>query len=752
VKNPRPVVCVVIAALLFASSSGLAQQGANIAPVPPVKTGAVPSLVNYSGVLKDGSGRAVSSVTGVTFLIYKDQQGGAPLWLETQSVTPDKLGHYSAQLGSTTSAGLPSKLFLNGEARWLGVQTAGEAEQPRVLLVAVPYAMKAADAETIGGLPPSAFVLAAPFAGNPGANPTSDASLASASTPTPAASNVTTTGGTVNAIPLFSTATNIQNSILTQTAATAVNVVGKLNLPANGTATATAGKPSRPEDFVASVFNSGTSTAVPQTFQLQAEPVNNNTATASGTLNLLYASGASAPAETGLKISNKGLLTFAAGQTFPGTGKITGISTAAGSGLSGGGTTGTLNLALLSTCSANQILKWSGSAWACSSGGAGSVTSVALAAPASDFVVTGSPVTTTGTLNLAWNVPPDINSTANAIVKRDSSGNIVGNNLLGSGVSVSNSSPSATTIFGRATSGTGAAWGVEGYSLSSDPAGYGVFGYAGSATGDPKGVYGQAVGAFGVGVFGQLGNISSDGSGFTGSTGAGVWGDGGSGSGGFAVLGTVDDGNAGYFQNNSPSGYATLQVAAFSTPSTPFQVDATGGSCAIDDLGTLSCTGSKNAIVPVDGGNRTVAMSAIESPQNWFEDFGEAEMVNGSAVVQLDSTYTQTVNPETKYQVFLTPYGDCKGLYVTRRTASSFEVRELGEGRSSLSFGYRIAALRRNYENVRFADHTLEMKRMTKARERMKARFAQPRPAVEVRKSPLAAVGESRSVLEQRKR
>jgi hypothetical protein len=54
------------------------------------------------------------------------------------------------------------ELFASGEPRWLGaqVQLPGEVEQPRVLLVSVPYALKALDSETLGGLPPSAFVLA----------------------------------------------------------------------------------------------------------------------------------------------------------------------------------------------------------------------------------------------------------------------------------------------------------------------------------------------------------------------------------------------------------------------------------------------------------------------------------------------------------------------------------------------------------------------------------------------------------------
>jgi hypothetical protein len=41
--------------------------------------------------------------------------------------------------------------------------------------------------------------------------------------------------------------------------------------------------------------------------------LNNDKSTATGTLNLLYASGTATPAETGLKIANNGQITFAAG-------------------------------------------------------------------------------------------------------------------------------------------------------------------------------------------------------------------------------------------------------------------------------------------------------------------------------------------------------------------------------------------------------------------------------------------------------
>ena len=173
---------------------------------------------------------------------------------------------------------------------------------------------------------------------------------------------------------MFTNATNIQNSILTQAAGT-VNVSGKLNLPTTGVATATAGKSSRPEDFVASSFNSTSSVAVPQTFQLQAEPAANNTAAPSGTLNFLYGSGTTAPKETGFRIGSNGLLSFAPGQTFPGTSTITGVATVAGSGLTGGGTSGALSLGLLKTCSTNQTLQWNGSSWICATLG-GTITGV----------------------------------------------------------------------------------------------------------------------------------------------------------------------------------------------------------------------------------------------------------------------------------------------------------------------------------------------------------------------------------------
>ncbi len=145
---------LVLFSLLLASTLS-AQQAASAS---------VPNLIRYTGTLKNAEGSVISSSApvGVTFAIYKQQDGGAAVWQEIQNVAPDINGQYSVLLGSTTATGLPDDLFSSQDERWLGVQVQGQEEQARVLLVSVPYAFKAHEADTLGGLPASAFVQATP--------------------------------------------------------------------------------------------------------------------------------------------------------------------------------------------------------------------------------------------------------------------------------------------------------------------------------------------------------------------------------------------------------------------------------------------------------------------------------------------------------------------------------------------------------------------------------------------------------------
>lgn len=129
--------------------------------------GGVPRLIRLSGTLRDLTGKPLIRPVDVTFSLYKEEEGGEPLWWETQTVEPDQRGHYSVLLGSMHEGGVAVDIFVSAEARWLEVSVGTVLQAPRVLLVSVPYALKAADAETLGGRPPSAFVLAKPSSEQP---------------------------------------------------------------------------------------------------------------------------------------------------------------------------------------------------------------------------------------------------------------------------------------------------------------------------------------------------------------------------------------------------------------------------------------------------------------------------------------------------------------------------------------------------------------------------------------------------------
>ncbi len=100
-----------------------------------------------------------------------------------------------------------------------------------------------------------------------------------------------------------------------------------------------------------------------------------------------------------------------------------------------------------------------------------------------------------------------------------------------------------------------------------------------------------------------------------------------------------------------------------------------------------------------NGGER--ALYGLASTESWFEDFGTATLVDGRAVVTIAPDFASTVNLNEDYHVFLTPLGECRGLYVAQKTPTSFEVHELGGGKSNITFDYRIVAKRAGREGLR---------------------------------------------------
>jgi hypothetical protein len=92
----------------------------------------------------------------------------------------------------------------------------------------------------------------------------------------------------------------------------------------------------------------------------------------------------------------------ATGQTFPGAGTITGLT--AGSGLTGGGKSGNVNVGLTGACAKGQVLQWNGSAWGCAAVSAGTITGVTAGAGLSGGGTSGNvTVTNTGVLTVAGN-------------------------------------------------------------------------------------------------------------------------------------------------------------------------------------------------------------------------------------------------------------------------------------------------------------------------------------------------------------
>src|SRR6516164_11439747 len=124
----------LVAVVCFGNLAGIAQQSAPVGSASASATNSViPGLINYNGVLTDINGKPLTGITGATFSLYKEEQGGSPVWMETQNVTPDKTGHYTVTLGVTQREGSLEDSFNNGEPRWLGVQVSGQSELPRVL-------------------------------------------------------------------------------------------------------------------------------------------------------------------------------------------------------------------------------------------------------------------------------------------------------------------------------------------------------------------------------------------------------------------------------------------------------------------------------------------------------------------------------------------------------------------------------------------------------------------------------------------
>jgi hypothetical protein len=157
------------------------------------------------------------------------------------------------------------------------------------------------------------------------------------------------------------------------------------------------------------------------------------------------------------------------------------------------------------------------------------------------------------------------------------------------------------------------------------------------------------------------------------------------------VLGTASDAPGVIGTSNARIGvygFSTGNAGVVGESVNSFAGYFAGNVMVTGDLFVAGAFNKKGCAVPFPDGTHR-ALYCMESPDLWFEDFGAAKLKRGRATVKLDADFARVIK-RGDYHVFLTPRGDCRGLYVRGQGGASFEVRELGEGTSSVAFSYRI--------------------------------------------------------------
>lgn len=275
----------------------------------------------------------------------------------------------------------------------------------------------------------------------------------------------------------------------------------------------------------------------------------------------------------------------------------------------------------------------------------------------------------------------------------------------GNGVAIlaSNSSPSSTFSTVQASTAstsnsvsavignsTGAAWGVSGQVMNTATAEAAVYGNNLRTNG--------GYGVKGVGYNGLWG-LSSQ------LSGAGVWGENTNVNGtGLTGLGNgqapqvLAAGSGGAFMGWTTgifSKFNTTGIGQGMTIQDNYGAQWTVGVWDGSAYRKIAGTGTVNTIIP-DMTGQPVLMTAPEAPEVLFEDYGQGQLINGMAQIFLDPIFTKNilVNDEHPLRVFITLEGDCKGVFVTNKTANGFVVKELSGGSSNVPFTYQVVANR----------------------------------------------------------
>ncbi|SFW33530.1 Outer membrane protein OmpA [Chitinophaga sancti] len=189
-------------------------------------------------------------------------------------------------------------------------------------------------------------------------------------------------------------------------------------------------------------------------------------------------------------------------------------------------------------------------------------------------------------------------------------------------------------------------------------------------------------------------------------------------TGGAGVSGVGYIGVAGFGKSSSNSGGDAGRWGAYFESrygSTPIGYIYIAGQAAAGTFLGFATTGTKSTIVKDEAGTRRL-LYCPEAPEVLFQDYGTGELTNGKAHIDLDKLLTQHILVDAKHplKVFIQLEGDCNGVFVTNKSATGFDVKELQNGASNVSFTWQIVASRANeisatgselnYADQRFAE------------------------------------------------
>jgi len=126
---------------------------------------AVPHLINYQGRLTDSGGVPLNGTYSLTFRIYDAETAGSLLWEEIQSGAVIQKGIFNILLGSVTNLNLAFD-----KQYYLEIKVGSEVMSPRQRITSAGYAIRAEEAEKLGGKQSSDYVLATDITSAPTAN------------------------------------------------------------------------------------------------------------------------------------------------------------------------------------------------------------------------------------------------------------------------------------------------------------------------------------------------------------------------------------------------------------------------------------------------------------------------------------------------------------------------------------------------------------------------------------------------------